>query len=340
MTSIMKKSNILLALAIPAVLLSCSKDPDLPYDLAGTKHTIAISVTKLTEYDKLLNNGSTAGDFRVRMDIPKYMGDYSSFFKWGQLLCVYTPYGGTPYSVVAIDSITEYPSEHKINMPDLCGKLGIDAPISGDKMQFCANVVHKDGTVIPGWTSTMGFNYRAPSFFTLDDTIYTDFSYCATYSAMPPINLTYYAGGNKVKFTESVGSAGEATYGANVTRLADIPAEVVGAGYEASDYIGIQLDLPWYGWGYNCTIILYINTKDLSVTIPEQIGGVTDEEFYYAGYGNGHFEFYSGSGELDTQVNQLSFSMGAYWAIDTGDYAGMGIDFGVDNYIIDFATVL
>jgi hypothetical protein len=61
----MKKTKILLALVIPALLISCSKDPELPYDLDGTLHTFAVSVTKSTKYDLLLDAGSTGGDYYV-----------------------------------------------------------------------------------------------------------------------------------------------------------------------------------------------------------------------------------------------------------------------------------
>jgi hypothetical protein len=82
----MKTSKILLALAIPAVLASCSKEPELPYDLQGTVHSFAVSVSKSTQHDLLLNAGSTDGDFYVKLDVPQYMGDFTSYLKEVQLL--------------------------------------------------------------------------------------------------------------------------------------------------------------------------------------------------------------------------------------------------------------
>ena len=340
----MKKSRILLALAIPAVLASCNKEPELPYDLAGTTHTFAVSVTKNTQYDLLLNAGSTNGDYYVKLDVPTYMGDYTSFLKEVQLLCVYTAVNGDVSSAIAAEGITSLPAETKIDMDALCDKLGIVAPAVGDKMQFTANIIHKDGTVVPGWSPAMGFNYRAPSFFAMADG--SDFSYCATFQAAAPLQTEKYAGGNNVLFTESLGSAYEASYPAAVTRLEskDIPESVIGSGFTADDYIGLKLVFDWYGLGCDVEFYIYINAKDYSVTIPTQVVYTTDASFYYNvayGYGEkGEIRFHNASGELDTQTNILSFSMNANWDILAGAYNGMTLGFGADDYQIDFSQVL
>ena len=340
----MKTTKILLALAIPAILVSCSKDPELPYELEETIHTFAVSASKSTAHDLLLNAGSTDGDFYVKLDVPQYMGDYSSYLKEAQLLCVYTPVAGGVSSAIAAEGITTFPTEVKIDMPALCSKLGIASPKIGDKMQFTTNLIHKDGTVIPGWTPTMGFNYRAPSFFTMADG--SDYSYCATFQAAAPLQTAKYVGGNNVLFTESLASDYEASYPAAVTRLAskDIPANVVGAGFTADDYIGLKLVFDWYGLGCDVEFYIYINAKDYSVTIPNQVVYKTDASFYYNvayGYGEkGEIRFYNASGELDTQTNILTFSMNANWDILAGAYNGMTLGFGSDNYQIDFSESL
>lgn len=335
----MKTSKILLALAIPAVLASCSKEPELPYDLEGTLHTFAVSVTKSTQHDLLLNAGSTTGDYHVILSIPNNMGDYSSYLKEVQLMCVYTSVSGTMSTAIAADGITAFPADVQIDLAALCSDLGIAAPTIGDKMQFAANIVHKDGTVVPGWSSTMGFNYRAPSFFTMPDG--SKFSYCATFTAAAPLQTAKFAGGNNVLFTESLGSAYEASYPAAVTRLAsaDIPEEIIGAGFTADDYIGLKLEFNWYGLS-DIEFYIFINSKDYSVNIPEQLVSKTDQTFYYDVYyengGTGEIWFYNASAELDTQTNILSFTMNAEWDISTGAYAGAYISFGSDAYEIDF----
>lgn len=334
----MKKTKILLALVIPALLISCSKDPELPYDLDGTLHTFAVSVTKSTKYDLLLDAGSTGGDYYVKLEVPQNMGDYSSYFKEAQLLCVYTPDSGAIKSAIAVEGITTLPAEVKIDMPALCNKLGITAPEIGDKMQFTVNIIHKDGTLVPGWTPTMGFNYRGPSFFKIADG--SKFNYSATFSAAAPINEAHFAGGNTIKCTESVGAGlYEASYGADVTRMAssEIPAEIYGTDFTADDIIGLIISFDWYGWGYQEKMKMYINKKDYSVIIPDQVVGQTDENFsYYSIYPYiGDFYFSNANAELNTQTSIVSVTMNAAWRIAIGS-----LSFGSDNYEFDFGTVL
>ena len=151
----------------------------------------------------------------------------------------------------------------------LCHAFGIASPSIGDKMQFTANIIHNDGTVVPGWTSTMGFNYRNPTFMVMPDG--SSFSYCATFTAAAPLNETLFAGGNTIQCTESVGSAYEASYGADITRMAtaDIPAEIYGNDFTADDIIGLIITFDWYGWGYDEQMKVYIIKKDYSVIIPD-----------------------------------------------------------------------
>ncbi len=333
----MKTSKIILAMAIPAVLAGCSKDPELPYDLEGTLHTFSVSVSKNTQYDLLLAAGTTDGDYHVRLDVPKYMGDYQSYFKEAQLLCVYTPVVGEVTSAIAAEGITSFPADVKIDMPALCAELGIPSPMIGDKMQFTANVIHKDGTVVPGWSPVMGFNHRAPTILSMPDG--SKYNYCATFTAAAPLNETHFAGGNTILCTESAGSDYEASYGAGITRMAsaDIPAEIYGSDFTADDIIGLIITFDWYGWGYDEQMKVYINKKDYSVSIPDQVVGQTDENFYY--YGTypylGEFRFTNANAELDTKTSKLYVTMNAAWIIELGT-----LSFGSDNYIFDFSQSL
>lgn len=338
----MKNIKLLLALSIPAVLVSCSKDPDLPYDLEGTTHTFAISVTKATQYDLLLNAGNTSGDFRVNLAVPKYMGDYTSYFKEAQLLCVYSPAGkDTAYSVIAAEGITELPSEQKIDMAKVCSGLGIDAPGLGDKMQFVANIVHKDGTIIPGWSPVMGLNYRAPSFLTMPDG--TDFSYFASFVAAAPLDSIYYVGGNSVMmngYDDMIED--QADQVVTVTKLAEIPANAVKSGFTAADYIGLEIGCDFLGLGVPATFKLFINTRDYSVSAPDQEVGKATPTWIYAeiGYGeDGPLSFNSLQGELNTSTNQLSFTTSVSWSIVGGDYDGYSVGWGKCEFVIDFTDV-
>ena len=335
----LRKSLIALA-ALPLFVISCDKQ-ELPYDLEGVTHTFGISVEKVTTADLLLRADTTAGNYKVALSVPEYMGDYTTYFKEAELLCVYTPASGdTVYSAVAATGIKNLPCEVTIDMAGLCENLGITAPAIGDKMQFTTNIIHKDGTLVPGWTPEMGFNFMNPTF--------ASFNY-ATYSAAAPLNVALYEGlnGKTIQFTESLGGEYEATYGALVTLLSEdeiTEAGVVKAGFTAADYIGLKLTYNWYDYGYNCNYCIYINKKDYSVSAPEQVVAVTDPNFVYNvvyGYGDaGNFVFYGFNGELDTQTNILTMTHNADWDITVGPYTGSYLGFGGDLYKIEFGVEL
>lgn len=327
----LRKSLIALA-ALPLFVISCDKQ-ELPYDLEGVTHTFGISVDKVTTADLLLGAGTTDGNYKVALSVPEHMGDYTTYFKEAELLCVYTPADGSGVkSAVAATGIKNLPCEVTIDMVALCENLGIAAPAIGDKMQFTTNIIHKDGTVVPGWTETMGFNFMNPTF--------ASFSY-ATYSAAAPLDVALYEGlnGKTIKFTESLGSEYEASYGALVTLLTAEEIEAAGvvkAGFTAADYIGLKLTYNWYGYGVNCNYCIFINKKDYSVSAPTQIVGDVSADIilnyiFGVNYGPGNFEFDGFIGELDTQTNVLMFQHAAYVNVSAGTAS-----FGADLYKIEF----
>ncbi|MBQ5574211.1 MAG: hypothetical protein IIU69_08040 [Bacteroidaceae bacterium] len=331
----LRKSLIALA-ALPLFVISCDKQ-ELPYDLEGVTHTFGISVDKVTTADLLLGAGTTDGNYKVALSVPEHMGDYTTYFKEAELLCVYTPADGSGVkSAVAATGIKNLPCEVTIDMVALCENLGIVAPAIGDKMQFTTNIIHKDGTVVPGWTETMGFNFMNPTF--------ASFSY-ATYSAAAPLDVALYEGlnGKTIKFTESLGTSDEASYGALVTLLTEdeiTEAGVVKAGFTAADYIGLKLTYNWYGFGVNCNYCIFINKKDYSVSAPTQIVGDVSADIilnYIFGvdYGPGQFEFENFIGELDTQTNVLIFQHAAWVNVSVGSGS-----FGSDAYKIEFGVEL
>lgn len=327
-------------MAIPAVLAGCSKDPELPYDLEGTLHTISVSVSKNTQHDLLLAAGTTDGDYYVRLDVPKYMGDYQSYFKEAQVLCVYTPVVGDTISAIAAEGISTLPADVKIDMPALCAKLGITSPMIGDKMQFTANVIHKDGTVVPGWTPVMGFNHRAPTILSMPDG--SDFSYCATFTAAAPLQTSYFAGGNSVNWNGYDDLIEDlADQPVTVTAMAEIPAEVIKPGFTAEDYIGLTLGFDFLGLGVDAEFKFFINKRDYSVTAPTQAVAQATPGWIYSVYGEGgDLTFESFNGELNTQTNVLSFTALVRWYIEDGAYAGYTITWGTAlPFEIDFSDV-
>ena len=240
-------------------------------------------------------------------------------------------------SAVAATGIKNLPCEVTIDMVALCENLGIAAPAIGDKMQFTTNIIHKDGTVVPGWTETMGFNFMNPTFAT--------FNY-ATYTAAAPLDVALYEAldGKTIKFTESWGTEYEVSYGALVTLLSEdeiTAAGAVKAGFTAADYIGLKLTYNWYGFGVNVNYCIYINKKGYSVSAPVQDVADTDESLvmwgdpYGAAYGPGTYQFVNFIGELDTQTNILIFQNVAYWNVSAGT-----LSFGGDVYKVDFEIEL
>lgn len=337
----MKFNRIIALLGLSAAIVGCENK--LPYDLEGVTHSVAVSVGKKVGSDLVLGAGVTSGNYVLSLTVPEYMGDYESYFKEAQILCIFTQKStGKTTAKVVKEGITTLPADVTIDMADVCSKFGISAPALGDKMQFTANVVHKDGTVIDGWNEYKGFN-------NMNITFLENYEPCATYAAYAPLDLSKYNGGNTVKFTESVGSSGEASYGVDVTKLAssDIPAEVIKDGFTADDYIGLSLYFNWYGWydnDYNdayVTYNIYINKKDFSVSAPTQVVldpatiGAYNDAYGYGSDGVGQFIFKGFNGELDTETNILSFTMTANWVISLGT-----LNFGADDYEIDFSTVL
>lgn len=153
--------------------------------------------------------------------------------------------------------------------------------------------------------------------------------------------------GKTVRLTESVGTEAEAAYGVLVTLLSEediANAGVVQDGFTAADYIGLRLTYNWYGLGVNCNYCIYINKKDYSVSAPEQITGLTDENFIYHqqyGYGEeGYYYFIDFSGSYDPLSTTLTMSFTADWYITAGQYANMYLQFGADNYKVEFGEII
>lgn len=327
----LRKSLIALA-ALPLFVISCDKQ-DLPYDLDGVVHTFAISVDIVDSTDVKLEPGTTNGNYKVTLSVPEYMGNYKEYFKEAELICVFSSSSAdTIYSVVAESGIKELPYEATIDMPALCQKLGITAPTYGDKMVFTTNIIHKDGTIVPGWTPEMGFNFMNTTFAEVNRTTYK--------AAMPLDTAFYYAlDGKTIKFTESLESDYEASYGALVTLLSEAEVEdagVVKAGLTAADYIGLKLTYDWYGFGVDCNYCIFINKIDYSVSAPTQIVGDVSADIILndilgADYGPGQFEFNNFIGELDTQTNVLTFQHAARVIVSVGSAS-----FNPDAYKVEF----
>lgn len=324
----MKLSKLFIAAVLPLFIVGCDKQ-ELPYDLEGVTHSIAVSVSKEVGSDLLLSAGSTEGNYKLVLELPANQGEYKSFFKEAQILCVFTEKGKPTRSVVVKEGITSLPATVSLNLADVCAKLDITAPQLGDKMEFTVNVVHKDGTVIPGWSELMGYNNRNVTYLQMEDG--SKYNYCATYAAYAPLDLTKFVD-RTVTFTESVGSPYEASYDAAVSILEEISDEVVTAGFTKEDYIGMKLTFDWYGMGQNIDYCIYINKKDYSVSAPTQnVNTDWTYPYYTEAYGYGTLQFLAFDGSLDTETNVISYTATAYWIVSAGT-----LDFGADSYKIQF----
>lgn len=323
----MKLSKLFIAAALPLFIASCEQE--LPYDLDGVTQSFAVSINKAVGSDLLLSAGSTEGDYKLVLEVPANQGDYKGFFKEAQILCVFTAKGEAPTSAVVAEGVTSFPATVTLSLVEVCKELGIEAPQLGDKMEFTTNIVHKDGTVVPGWTEVMGFNNRNVTYLQMEDG--SKYNYCATYAAYAPLDLTKYVDGT-VTFTESVGSPGEYTYSASMIVLPEIPEEVVMAGFTKEDYLGLKLTFDWYGMEQNVDYCIYLNKKDYSVSAPNQ---TVHPDYYIEGYsevyGNGKLIFKAFNGALDTETNLLKYTATADWQVSAGT-----LSFGADNYMIQF----
>lgn len=323
----MKFSKLFIAAALPLFIASCEQE--LPYDLEGVTQSFAVSINKAVGSDLLLSAGSTEGNYKLVLEVPANQGNYESFFKEAQILCVFTAKGEAPTSAVVAEGVTSFPATVTLNLADVCDELGIEAPQLGDKMEFTTNIMHKDGTVVPGWTEVMGFNNRNVTYLQMEDG--SKYNYCATYAAYAPLDLTKYVDGT-VTFTESVGSPYEYTYDAAVTVLTEIPENVVMAGFTKEDYLGMKLTFDWYGMGQNIDYCIYLNKKDYSVSAPDQnVSENWTYPYYTSAYGYGILKFLSFNGSLDTETNIIKYTATAHWIVSAGT-----LNFGADNYTIQF----
>ena len=83
----MKINKIFAMIALGALFCGC--DQKLPYDLEGTEHGVVISISKVPGSDGILSTDINSGNYKVRLDVPVYQGDYS-MLEDAQIMAVYT----------------------------------------------------------------------------------------------------------------------------------------------------------------------------------------------------------------------------------------------------------
>ena len=204
-----------------------------------------------------------------------------------------------------------------------------------DSIIIPSNIFTREGYKFTGWNTAAdgsGTSYKEKEVVSMgqDMTLYAQWKEKIYLETLD---------GKIVKFTESVGSEYEASYGALVTLLPQ--RDIENAGLSADDYIGINLTYNWYGLGVKVINCIYINTKDYSLFSPTQYVAYTDESFeiggtpYGATYGPGRIMFGNFEGAFDTQTNTLTFSHSAVWLVDVGS-----LQMGTDNYKVEFEEII
>jgi hypothetical protein len=178
----------LAAAATLCIFASCRKE--LPYPIDEVKRGVLIDVTRAPGAAGVILAGQTAGDCKVKLDIPAYQGDYSSL-RHAQLLAVLIDTLSAASARVMVDNITAFPAEVSVSVADVYSAFGRSSPVQGEALYFTANVALKSGDLIPGWSEYTGFNNQAFAGWKTDGRAY---SYSVRYPVTCPLNIGAFTG--------------------------------------------------------------------------------------------------------------------------------------------------
>jgi hypothetical protein len=224
------KKIYLFTLITVALCSSVGCNKDLPFPLDEVKRGVLVDIVRVSGTNGVLSAGQTAGDYKVKLTIPKYQGDYSAL-DYAQLLAVLESPNGAITSRVVVDNITAFPQEITVDIAEVYGKFGLSAPSLGEVLYFTVNVVLTNGEVIPGWTEYAGFNNRAFTGWKVDDRAY---SYNVRYPVACPLDLDDFIG------TLTIDDEWwEETYQVTVTKQSDTELKIsdLFEGYVDHDFI-------------------------------------------------------------------------------------------------------
>lgn len=185
----MRYIQLFIATALWA-LLTVSCDRDLPYPIDQVKKGVVIDIVRSTGSDGVLSAGTTDGNYKISLSIPKQQGDYS-MLDHAQLLCVFTDVDGKTSSKVVEDNIKEFPKDISINMADVYQLFGKESPTLGEVVYFTTNAVLKDGYVVYGWNEYSDFNNKLFTGWEVDGRPY---SYNVRYPVACQLDLEEFVG--------------------------------------------------------------------------------------------------------------------------------------------------
>lgn len=238
---------IFITLSLIVFVQSCKKE--LPFPIDEVTRGVVVDIVRVPGTNGLLSDGSTTGDYKIKLTIPEQQGDYS-FMDHVQLLAVLQKVDGTYESKVIIDNINEFPKEVQVDIAGAYSKFGLPAPVLGQNLFLTTNVVLKDGTIIPGWTSQTGFNNKAFAGWRVNGRAY---SYNVKYAVACNLNLDDFVGTCTVYQDEWWG---ETPYPVQVTKVS--PTELSIAGLfkgEATNPLVLKISLEDHSVSFGKTLL-------------------------------------------------------------------------------------
>ena len=301
------KKIYLFTFAVILCLFAASCNKDMPFPIDQVKRGVAIDITRIPGTDGALADGVTSGDYKLRLLIPTYQGDYS-MMSHAQLLAVLTS-GGNTTSQVAIDNITTFPIDLTLNIADVYSKFGKTAPSLGEILNFTVNIVLKDGTVIPGWNSvTKTYNNTVlVAEWQVDG---RPFSNRVQYSVICPYSLNPLTGTFVGTFNcRETYSTSVDNYTVTLTYHSGLPATIP-AGVDPAKLFGVKMEpiSPNIWEPTNEYIYIWINTEDMTLIIPQQSTG----DFMAAYGGREVFWMNFRNMSVSTCTNTISFTTDVY----------------------------
>ena len=299
----MTMKNIILAFSMLSLLfITQSCDEDLPYPIDEVKRGVVIDIVRVEGSDGVLSDGLTTGNYQVKLSIPEQQGDYS-FMSHVQLLAVLQSSDGVLSSEVIADDINGFPQEIQIDIADTYSKFELTTPSLGEILYFTANVVLKDGTVIPGWSKEIGFNNKALAGWQTEDRAY---SYNVRYAVACPLVLDDFIGTCTVTLDEWWG---DTPYDVTVTKISDTELSISGMcdGYCSND------------------LVIKVDPTDHSISIAKQVLEPNSGDWWgdRPTYNNFSLE---GGGTINSCETSISFTANA--TVDAGSFGSKSFILG------------
>ena len=287
-------------ISLALLFLAQSCDKELPYPIDQVKRGVLIDVVRVPGTDGVLTEGVTAGNYKVKLTIPENQGDYS-FMKNAQLLAVFQDVNGKKTSKVVIDNITQFPQDVTIDMADVYSKFGLTEPALGEVLNFTANVILNDGSIIPGWTEITGFNNVPFAGWQVNGRPYSS---NVRYAVACPLDLNDFVGTCYVTLDEWWG---EEPYPVEITKISDTELSIEGLFEEEAEN----------------PLIITVDPTDHTISFGKQILAPNSGDWWgRPAYNN--FALSAGKGTINACELIISFSASA--SVDAGNFGAVSFE--------------